>query len=527
MQPDSDYLDWRDVVVPQMLKVENVSKQFPGVQALRAVSLEVKSGRVHALVGENGAGKSTLVKIISGAQPPDSGRIIFNDVAFEEYSPAYASAHGISVVYQRQQLVPMLSVAENILLGEQPTRSRFLIDRSETYRIAEKLLNRLRVEVDLRKRVAELTPAQQQEIAIAKALYRQAKLIILDEPTAALGPSQIERLFELIRDLCSHGISVLYISHHLEEIFRLADRITILRDGRLVTTQATTDLTQSAVVNLMAGHDPRRVVGPSMLPAGMVDADVRMKSIASQESTLLEIRRLTAGPVLRNINLIVPKGQVVGVTGILGSGTHDIALVLFGLMQPVTGEILLGGTPYNAHDPRDAIARGVFLVPENPARDGVVAQMSIAQNITLVDLPAITRFGILRLKEESETARKYVSMLRIAAPSAVREVAKLSGGSQQKVLLAKALQAKAQLLILEEPTQGVDVNAREEIHRIVKELAATGKAVLVISTDIRDLLLFTDRILVLREGQIVDDLPASVGDYTRILNLTLGVEEAE
>jgi ABC-type sugar transport system ATPase subunit len=507
-----------------MLKVENVSKQFPGVQALRAVSLEVRPGRVHALVGENGAGKSTLVKIISGAQPPDSGRIIFNDVVFEEYSPAYASAHGISVVYQRQQLVPMLSVAENILLGEQPVRSRFLIDRAKTYRIAGELLNRLNVDVDLRKRVAELTPAQQQEIAIAKALYRQAKLIILDEPTAALGPSQIERLFELIRDLCAHGISILYISHHLEEIFRLADRITILRDGILVTTQATADLTQSAVVNLMAGHDPQRVNGTSSHPVGMEEAGVKESSGASQQTALLEIRELTAGPILRKINLTVPEGQVVGITGILGSGTHDIAQVLFGLMQPETGEILLRGTPYRARDPRKAIAQGVFLVPENPARDGVVAQMSIAQNITLVALRAITRFGILQLREESATARKYVSMLRIAAPSAVREVAKLSGGNQQKVLLAKALQAKAKLLILEEPTQGVDVNAKEEIHRIVKELAATGKAVLVISTDIRDLLLFADRMLVLREGQIVDDLPAAVADYTQVLNLTLGVE---
>jgi ABC-type sugar transport system ATPase subunit len=510
-----------------MLKIENVSKQFPGVQALRDVSLEVNPGRVHALVGENGAGKSTLVKIISGAQPPDSGRIIFNDLVFEEYSPAYASAHGISVVYQRQQLVSMLSVAENILLGEQPRRSRFLIDRTETYRIAGELLNRLRVEVDLKKRVAELTPAQQQEIAIAKALYRKAKLIILDEPTAALGPSQIERLFELIRDLCSHGISILYISHHLEEIFRLADRITVLRDGRLVTTQGTTDLTQSAVVNLMAGHQVVRTATAPPIPAGMMESVAPTEAVVPEDAALLEIRGLSAGPVLRNITLNVPKGQVLGITGILGSGTHDIARVLFGLLQPAAGDIFLGGKLYRVHDPREAIARGVFLVPENPARDGVVAQMSIAQNITLVDLPAVTRFGVLQLNEESKTARRYVSMLRIAAPSAVREVAKLSGGNQQKVLLAKALQAKAQLLILEEPTQGVDVNAKEEIHRIVRELAATGKAVLVISTDIRDLLLFTDRMLVLREGRVVDDLATSAAQYTQVLNLTLGVEEAE
>ena len=509
-----------------LLKIENVSKQFPGVQALRSVSLEVDPGHVHALVGENGAGKSTLVRIISGAQPPDSGRIIFDDVAFEEYSPSYATAHGISVVYQRQQLVPMLSVAENILLGEQPRRFNLLIDRRETYRIAAELLDRLRVDIDLRARVADLTPAQQQEIAIAKALYRQAKLIILDEPTAALGPSQIERLFELIRDLCSHGVSVLYISHHLEEIFRLADRITVLRDGKLVTTQPTSELTQGAVVKLMAGHDPHRISAPSTIRTGVTNTSVSAATSQSESSSLLEIRDLTAGSVLNDIGLVVPRGQIVGVTGILGSGTHDLARVLFGLLQPSKGQIRLNGSPYTARGSRQAIARGVFLVPENPARDGVVAQLPIAQNITLVDLPAITRYGILQLKKESETARKYVSILRIAAPSIVREVGKLSGGNQQKVLLAKALQAKAQVLILEEPTQGVDVNAKEEIHRIVRELAATGKAILVISTDIRDLLLFADRMLVLRGGRIVADLPANEADYTQVLTLTLGTENS-
>ncbi|MBV9298287.1 MAG: sugar ABC transporter ATP-binding protein [Verrucomicrobia bacterium] len=507
-----------------LLKVENVSKQFPGVQALSSVSLEVDTGRIHALMGENGAGKSTLVKIISGAQPPDSGRIIFNDHVFEEYSPAYATAHGISVVYQRQQLVPMLSVAENILLGEQPRRFRLLIDRSETYRIAAELLHRLRVDIDLKEKVADLTPAQQQEIAIAKALYRQAKLIILDEPTAALGPSQIERLFELIRDFCSHGISVLYISHHLEEIFRLADDITVLRDGRLVTTQTTSELKPATVVNLMAGHDPHHVSKPLQVPTAMADMAGSSPRSVPVKSALLEIRRLTAGPVLNDVDFVVPKGQVVALTGILGSGTHDLARVLFGLLQPSKGEILLNGTPYNARGSREAIAQGVFLVPENPARDGVVAQMPIAQNITLVDLPAITRFGVLQLKGEAETARKYVSMLRIAASSILREVGKLSGGNQQKVLLAKALQSKAKFLILEEPTQGVDVNAKEEIHRIVQELAATGKAVLVISTDIRDLLLFTDRMVVLREGRIVADLPSNAANYNQVLNLTLGAE---
>lgn len=509
-----------------VLKIDNVSKQFLGVHALRSVSLEVETGQVHALVGENGAGKSTLVKIISGAQPPDSGHIIFNDAVFEEYSPPYATAHGISVVYQRQQLIPMLSVAENILLGEQPRQFHVLINTSETYKIAGELLGRLRVSIDLKRKVADLTPAQQQEIAIAKALYRQAKLVILDEPTSALGPKQIERLFELIRDLCSQGVGVLYISHHLEEIFRLADRITVLRDGSLVTTRPTQELTQGAVVNLMAGHHPQKVSEPPAIPAGMADAEMPLAASASNQSALLEIQGLSVGSVLQDIDLVVSKGQVVGVTGILGSGSHDLAQVLFGLMQPSGGRILLNGAPYSARSARQAIAQGVFLVPENPARDGIVAQMSVAQNITLVDLPAITRFGLLQLKTEAETARNYVSLLRIAAPSIVGEVRKLSGGNQQKVLLAKALQAKAHVLVLEEPTQGVDVNAKDEIHRIIRELAAAGKAVLVVSTDIRDLLLFTDRMLVLRKGRMVADLPTNEADYTQILNLTLGTEEA-
>jgi ABC-type sugar transport system ATPase subunit len=503
-----------------LLEVEEINKYFPGVQALRNVSLSVEAGEVHALVGENGAGKSTLVKIISGAYRPDSGRIIFDGVTFDEFSPAYATAHGISVVHQRQQLVPWLSVEENILLGKQPRRLGVVVDMRTRRRLASELLSQMRLEINPTTPVAQLSPVEQQEVVIAKALYQKARLLILDEPTAALGPAQIERLFELIRELCSQGVSVLYISHHLEEIFQLAQSLTVLRDGVVVTTRPVQELTQGEVVDMMAGH---HVTGARDVPADALPPAARRPP--EEATSLLELHGLSAGPVLREIDLSVPAGQVLGVTGIVGAGGHDLALTLFGLIEPFAGECQLRGRKYTPHSPRQAIEQGIFLVPENPSRDGLIGLMSVAQNITIVDLPAITHNGILQLKEEVRVARSYVSALHIATPTVEREVRALSGGNQQKVLLAKALQAKAQVFILEEPTQGVDVNAKEEIHRIIRDLAASGKAVLVISTDIRDLLQFTDRMLVLRKGRIVADMPTINGNYTKILNLTLGTED--
>ncbi len=509
-----------------LLHVKDVTKSFPGVRALRGVSLDVEAGHVHALVGENGAGKSTLVRIISGAQAPDGGAIVFDGRRVEHYSPSYAAAHGIAVVYQRQQLVPWLSVAENILLGQQPSRLGALVDTAATRRTARELLARLRVTIDPNTPVARLSPAQQGEVAIAKALYRRARMLILDEPTAALDPAQIERLFELIGDLCAQGMAILYISHHLEEIFRLARRITVLRDGEVVTTQAIGELTQGQVVALMAGRRERKAAEDA--PAAAAEPVAVTETARSADPTrapIVEFRHVTAGPVLRDLDLAVRGGQVIGLTGIIGAGGHDIARLLFGLLRPSGGAILANGRPYTARGPRQAIARGVFMAPENPGRDGLVGVLSVAKNITLVQLGDISRLGALSLRRERQIARDYVSSLRIATLTVEREVRTLSGGNQQKVLLAKALQARARLLVLEEPTQGVDVNAKAEIHAIIREVAAAGKAVLVISTDIRDLLLCTDRMVVLRKGRIVADLPTREADYASVSHLTQGTAQ--
>ena len=497
-----------------LLEVEGVSKQFPGVQALTEVSLTVEAGEVHALVGQNGAGKSTLVKCISGVHPPDGGQIIFDGEVIRTYAPKHAYDLGITVVYQRMQLLPWLSVAENILLGHMPTIAGAIIDRQEANRVAQDLLARFKLHIDPEIPVARLSPPERQEVAIAKALYRRAKLLILDEPTAALDAARIERLFDLIGELNAGGVAVLYISHHLEEVFRLADRVTVLRDGLVVATQPAAELSQTQIVTLMAG---RRI-------AVAVDVDeikAKPKEKLQQATPLLEFLHVTAG-ALQDINFSILEGEVVGITGVIGAGGNDIARLLFGLSKTETGQVLFEGKRYVSNGPGDAIDHGLFMVPEDPSGEGLVPVLSLSNNITLVDLPAITTFGLLSLRREKKLAQKYVAQLSIATHSIDTPVRNLSGGNQQKVLLAKALQAGTRVLVLQEPTQGVDVTAKADIHRIIRDLAARGKAVLVISTDIRDLLLFVDRIVALRGGRIVADMPAADTSYAEVLDLTVG-----
>jgi ABC-type sugar transport system ATPase subunit len=497
-----------------LLEVQNVSKRFPGVQALTDVSLTVEAGEVHALVGQNGAGKSTLVKCITGVHPPDGGEIVFDGSVIHTYLPKYVYDLGVTVVYQRMQLLPWLSVGENIFLGKMPTVGGFFINRREVNRVSRELLGRFRLEIDPETPVARLSPAERQEVIIAKALFRKAKLLILDEPTAALDAGRIERLFQLIRDLKSDGVAILYISHHLEEVFQLADRVTVLRDGRLVATQPAANLSQDQLVTLMAG---RRLESTAK-------ADDAPMAGGGEEA--LAFDHVTAG-ALRDIHFSVRRGEVVGITGMIGAGGHDIARVLFGLGRAESGRILVDGKPYRPVGPRQAIDRGLFMVPEEPTREGLIPILSVATNISLVDLPAITRLLMLSYAKEKSLAAGYVRQLNIVTPSTKTPIRNLSGGNQQKVLMAKALEAKARILVLEEPTQGVDVHAKAEIHKIIRGLAQGGKVILVISTDIRDLLLFVDRLVALRSGRVVADLPGPETDYAEVLDLTVGSLQAK
>ena len=493
----------------RLLAVEEVEKHFPGVQALKGVSLTLAAGEVHGLVGQNGAGKSTLVKCISGVHAPDGGRIVFDGQPIGTYSPKHAVDLGIAVVHQRAQLLPWLSVAENVLLGQLPTRFPAVIDRDRANRLTRELLDRFKLDIDPEAPVAHLATPERQQVAIAKALFRRAKLLILDEPTAALDAERAERLFELVEDLRRNEVGVLYVSHHLEEVFRLADRITVLRDGVLVATRPAAELDQGEVVTLMAGR--RLESPPAATHAAAANGNPRLVALEGVSTDLLH-----------DVTLAAHEGEVVGVTGVIGAGGHAIARLLFGLDRPSAGRLLLSEAEYAPRGPRQALARGLFLVPEDAGRDGLVAWLSVAANITLVDLRRVSRLGVLVLGRESGLARRLADRLQIATPSVETPVRNLSGGNQQKVLLAKALAAGARVLVLEEPTQGVDVHAKAEIHRIVRDLAAEGKAVIVISTDIRDMLEFVDRVVALRGGRIVENVPAGETSYAELLDLTVG-----
>ncbi len=493
-----------------LLEIEGLSKHFSGVQALDDVSLSVAAGEVHALIGQNGAGKSTLVKCISGVHPPDRGRMVFDGQIVGTYSPHDAYSRGIAVVHQRSQLVPWLSVAENVLLGQLPTARGIAIDRRQANELTRALLARFRLDIDPEVAVARLATPEQHLVAIAKALFRRAKLLVLDEPTAALDAGRIEQLFALIDDLKHEGTGVLYVSHNLEEVFQLADRVTVLRDGKLVMTRPAAELSQGEVVTLMAG---RRLEGRS--EAGGPQLGGNGQAVA------LEIEHVSTG-LLHDVNVSVREGEVVGVTGVIGAGGHEIARVLFGLDRPRSGRLLLTGEPYEPTGPQHAIRRGLFMVPEDPSRAGLVPVLSVASNITLVDLPSITRLGVLSLKREGDIARGFVQTLNIVVPSIDTPVKTLSGGNQQKVLIAKALAAHSHVLVLEEPTQAVDVHSKAEIHRIIRGLAAAGQAILVISTDIRDLLEFVDRVVALRGGRVIADIAPKNTSYAAILDLTVG-----
>jgi ABC-type sugar transport system ATPase subunit len=494
---------------PALLSAEHVSKHFPGVQALRNVDFTLNRGEVHALVGQNGAGKSTLVKCISGVHPPDGGRITLDGREITTYTPKHAYDLGIAVVHQRPQLLPWLSVTENVMLGKLPARRGLMIDRRKANELTRDLLARFRLDIDPEVPVAYLSAPDRQQVAIAKALYRKAKLLILDEPTAALDAQRSAQLFALVEDLAAQGVGVIYVSHHLEEVFRLADRVTVLRDGELVATQPAGELSQDEVVTLMAGH--------RITQAAVAESP----AVVEEAVPALEFSRLETG-VLHGVDFVVRQGEVVGVAGLIGAGGHDLARVLFGLDRPTGGRVALRGRTYDPQGPKQAIAQGIFLVPEDASRDGLVPVLSVAQNVTLVGLKAITRRGLLSLRREREVADHYVGELSIATSSVHTAVRNLSGGNQQKVLLAKALTSKAEVLVLEEPTQGVDVHAKAEIHRIVRDLASRGKAVMVVSTDIRDLLQFVDRIVALRAGRVVTDVPARSTSYAQILDLTVG-----
>jgi ribose transport system ATP-binding protein len=500
---------WIEVVSP-LLEMRGITKRFPGVTALDGVDFELERGEVHVILGENGAGKSTLIKMLSGAYQPDEGEILFEGEPVRIHSAAVAQGLVISTIYQEFNLVPQLTVAENVFLGRQPRRLG-IVDRRRMREQARRLLERIRVRVDPDAPVSALGVAQRQMVEIAKALSLEARVLIMDEPTASLSGQEVQRLFEIVRGLKQEEVGVIFISHHLEEVTEIGDRVTVLRDGKLVgQVPATTD--HSELVRMMVGRSiedqfPRR--RPEI-------GDV-----------LLKVRDLSREGVLEELSLRVRAGEVVGIAGIVGAGRTELARAIFGVDPVDSGEVWVEGRRMERFDPREAKHRGIGFATEDRQGQGIVPPLSVAENLALASLERYTRAGLLNRREERSQAEKMIEDLNIRTPGPDQEVRYLSGGNQQKVVIGKWLLADSRVLIMDEPTRGIDVGAKVEIYELMNELTEQGAGILMISSDLPEVLGMSDRILVMAGGRITGELSGEEATQERVMTLaTQGSETA-
>ncbi|UNX54228.1 sugar ABC transporter ATP-binding protein [Georgenia sp. TF02-10] len=493
---------------PELLRVEGLVKRFPGVVALDGISFDLRAGEVHVLLGENGAGKSTLIKCLTGVYHPDEGQIFVDGRPVTITTAAQAEVHGIATIYQEFNLVPQLSVAENVSLGRQPRRFG-IIDRKAMDRRARSALELVGLDVDLHRPVSTLGVARQQLVEIAKALSLDARVLILDEPTAALTDAEVDRLLGLMEDLREKGVGMIFISHHLEEIQRIGDRVTVLRDGRSVTTvPARTDTEE--LVRLMVGRSigaqfPRR---PS--PVG---------------AELLRVEGLTSPGKFEDVSLTVHAGEVVGVAGLVGAGRTELLRAIFGADPYQSGTVTVQGRTLPRHDVHAAIRTGLGLVPEDRKAQGLVLGASVEDNLGLAILPAATKAGVVDRGHLRDRARRSVSDLGIRTPSAQATVKNLSGGNQQKVVMGKWLAADPAVLLLDEPTRGIDVGAKVEIYELINALTAAGRGVLLVSSELPEVLGMCDRVLVMAQGRLVGELPRE--EATQDTVMALAVKEVE
>ncbi|HEY3781525.1 MAG TPA: sugar ABC transporter ATP-binding protein [Fimbriimonadaceae bacterium] len=475
-----------------ILRMEEIGKSFPGVRALDNVSLEVFSGEVHALMGENGAGKSTLMKILAGAHQADSGRIIVEGRPVTLDSPAKAMDLGINIIYQEFNLVPQLTVAQNIFLGREPRGAiPGWVDTKKMNSEAQALMDGLGARVDVKTLVGRLPVAMQQMIEIAKATSRKSKIIAMDEPSATLTERELENLYRLIRQLKADGVAIVYISHRMEEVFEISDRITVLRDGRTVGSNLRSEVTPDGLIKMMVGRTLE---------------DNFPKVVAPVGEPVLQVKNLTREGVIRDISFEVRAGEVVALAGLVGSGRTEIARCIFGADTYDSGEILICGEQLPTSTPRDAIRAGVGFVTEDRKHQGLVLALSVRENVSLAALKSLSKLGFVISGEEKQGVTAYIKSLGIRTPTMEQKVRNLSGGNQQKVVLGKWLLTDSKLLILDEPTRGIDVGAKVEIYQLMNKLAAEGLAVLMISSELPEVLGMADRIIVLREGTIVGQM---------------------
>jgi len=489
-----------------ILQIKNVSKSFSGVKVLNDIAFDLRPGEVHAIVGENGAGKSTLIKILSGAYERDGGKIFLGGVTFDVITPRRAQDAGIVTIYQERNLVPNLSVGENILIGNEPKGPFGIMKWKELFRKAEEILKNLHLRLNPQAIVSSLSSAEQQAVEIAKALYKKARIVIMDEPTASLTRAEIDNLFSLIVQLKKKGVSVIYISHRLDEIFRIADRVSVLRDGFKVMESDIKDINKNILVKAMVGEELTLTYVEN---EGITDV-------------LFEARGVSRTGVFEDIHLKLHRGEIVGIAGMVGSGRTEVVRALAGIDRIDEGKLILNGREIQGKSLEEIIKMGICFVPENRDEVGLISAMSVAGNTTIASLPKISRGPLLKLKHENELVETFVKTLAIQAKSIRQEVRYLSGGNRQKVMVAKWLCRGIEVFIMDEPTQGVDVGAREEIHRIMKHLTNEGKTILMVSTDLDELMNMSHRVAVMRGGRVVNILNTPETTREEVLSFAIG-----
>jgi rhamnose transport system ATP-binding protein len=496
---------------PPFVELRRISKSYGGVQALADVDLAIRAGTVHALVGENGAGKSTLVKILTGVVHADEGEVLIDGDLVHIGDPQTAHRLGIVAMYQEPTVFPDLTVAENVFAGRHPRTVARAVDWRAMRRQTTDILEEFGVDIGPDTPVRGLGVADRQLLEIAKALSSSARLLIMDEPTAALSPHEVENLFATVRRLRERGVAIVFISHRLEEAEAIADVVTVLRDGRHVATRPTTELPQAEIVRLMVGRS--------------LDA-LFPKEEAEIGEVVLEAKGLRRRGVFSDVSFQLHRGEIVGLAGFVGSGRTEVARAIFGIDSLDDGELWIEGRRFKPRSPRAALRRGLAYLPEDRLQQGLVQPMSLSKNVSMAVLPRLTPVGILRPRREGRLARRFIEQLKIKAVSIAQVVRSLSGGNQQKVVLAKWLAAEPRILILDEPTHGVDVGTKADVHRTISHLAAQGLTILLISSELPEILGMSDRVLVMREGRLAAELPRAEATQERIVRAAAGVEAA-
>jgi len=501
--------------MPPLISAQDVSKSFPGVRALKRVGFELLSGEVHALVGENGAGKSTLMKILAGIYSRDGGDIFYNGEPVNFTSPRAAQVVGIGIVHQELQLMNHLTVAQNIFIGREP-RGRFglLLDEDKLNRQARDILDHMHLRLDPRAIVGGLTVAKQQMVEIAKALSYNSRVLIMDEPTAALNNAEIAELFKIIRELKARGVGIVYISHKMDELKEISDRVTVLRDGEYVATVPTATTSLDTIISMMVGRTLMDMSRPAQQNA--------------RDEIVLEVRKLNCGPLVKDVSFALRRGEILGFAGLMGAGRTEVARAIFGADRPTSGDIVVRGESATIKSPTDAVAHGIGYLSEDRKRFGLAVGMDVESNVVMATLAKHLACGfVLRRRSMRQTVDAFIRLLNIRTPSATQEVRLLSGGNQQKIVVAKWLARDCDILFFDEPTRGIDIGAKAEIYKLLRSLADQGKAIVMISSELPEILLMSDRIAVMCEGRITGEIAASGATQEGIMRLATQRESAK